>query len=244
VDEDLAQAAVFALIGGQAEPFRPDGHGGGVSAATPRHVPMNTPRHRHLSEQRYDNLIVCTEPSPVTSDLAGTVAIVDRVLHTERLILCPVTDGDHAVLLAHWAAPDVRRFLFDGAMLSSAEIAEAIEDSTRDFGRAGYGLWLIHEQDRPDLIGTAGLRPLEDIGLEIFYSLAPGSWGQGYATEAARAVLDHALGPLGLPEVLAEVDEGNKASIAVLERLGMTPFGVVQGLLGPMTRYRKTAEIA
>jgi ribosomal-protein-alanine N-acetyltransferase len=168
------------------------------------------------------------------------VAVVDNVLCTERLVLHPVTADDHAVLLAHWAAPDVRRFLFDGAMLSAAEVSEAIEDSTRDFGRAGYGLWLIHEKDPAGLVGTTGLRPLEDIGLEIFYSLAPGSWGKGYATEAARAVLDHALGPLGLPEVLAEVDEGNTASIAVLERLGMTPFDVVPGLLGPMTRFRKT----
>jgi [ribosomal protein S5]-alanine N-acetyltransferase len=168
------------------------------------------------------------------------VAVVDNVLCTERLVLHPVTADDHAILLAHWAAPDVRRFLFDGAMLSAAEVSEAIEDSTRDFGRAGYGLWLIHEKDPAGLVGTTGLRPLEDIGLEIFYSLAPGSWGKGYATEAARAVLDHALGPLGLPEVLAEVDEGNTASIAVLERLGMTPFDVVPGLLGPMTRYRKT----
>jgi RimJ/RimL family protein N-acetyltransferase len=167
---------------------------------------------------------------------------VDHVLHTERLILRPVTAGDRAALLAHWAAPDVRRFLFDGAMLSPAEITVAIQDSARDFGRAGYGLWLIHETQGTDLVGTTGLRPLEDIGLEIFYSLAPGSWGQGYATEAARAVLDHALGPLGLPEVLAEVDEGNTASIAVIERLGMTPFDVVPGLLGPMTRYRKTSE--
>src|SRR6516165_9525989 len=93
-------------------------------------------------------------------------------------------------------------------------------DSTRDFGRAGYGLWLIHEKAHINLVGTTGLRPLEDIGLEIFYSLAPGSWGKGYATEAARAVLAHALGPLGLPEVLAEVDEGSAASIAVIERLG------------------------
>jgi RimJ/RimL family protein N-acetyltransferase len=168
------------------------------------------------------------------------VAVVDNVLCTERLVLHPVTADDHAVLLAHWGAPDVRRFLFDGAMLSAAEVSEAIEDSTRDFGRAGYGLWLIHEKDPAGLVGTTGLRPLEDIGLEIFYSLAPGSWGKGYATEAARAVLDHALGPLGLPEVLAEVDEGNTASIAVIERLGMTPFDVVPGLLGPMTRYRKT----
>ena len=166
---------------------------------------------------------------------------MDHVLHTERLILRPVTADDHAALLAHWSAPDVRRFLFDGAALSSAEISEAIQDSTRDFGRAGYGLWLVHEQDRTGLVGTAGLRPLEDLGLEIFYSLAPGSWGKGYATEAARAVLDHALGPLGLAEVLAEVDEGNTASISVIERLGMTPFGAVPGLLGPMIRYRKTA---
>jgi ribosomal-protein-alanine N-acetyltransferase len=170
------------------------------------------------------------------------VAGVEHVLVTERLLLRPVTASDYAALQAHWAAPDVRRFLFDGTMLSPAEISEAVEDSTRDFAAAGYGLWLIQEQDRTDLTGTAGLRPLDDIGLEIFYSLAPGSWGQGYATEAARAVVEHALGPLGLPEVLAEVDAGNTASVAVVERLGMTAFDVVPGLLGPMTRYRRTAK--
>src|ERR1700722_10651873 len=74
----------------------------------------------------------------------GTVAIVDHVLRTERLVLQPVTADDHAVLLAHWAAPDVRRFLFDGAMLPAAEITEAIEDSARGLSRAGYGLWLVH----------------------------------------------------------------------------------------------------
>ncbi|MGH3153187.1 MAG: GNAT family N-acetyltransferase [Streptosporangiaceae bacterium] len=167
---------------------------------------------------------------------------MEHVLVTERLLLRPVTAADHAALQAHWSAPDVRRFLFDGAMLSPAEISEAIEDSGRDFAAAGYGLWLIHEQDRTDLTGTVGLRPLGDLGLEIFYSLAPASWGKGYATEAARAVVEHALGPLGLPEVLAEVDAGNAASVAVIERLGMTPFGVVPGLLGPMTRYRRAAK--
>jgi RimJ/RimL family protein N-acetyltransferase len=167
---------------------------------------------------------------------------VDHALTTERLVLRPVTAQDHAALLAHWAAPEVRRFLFDGAMLSSAEVTEAIEDSARDFAAAGYGLWLIREKDGIDLVGSTGLRPLEDLGLEIFYSVAPASWGNGYATEAARAVVEHALGPLGLPEVLAEVDEGNTASIAVVGRLGMTPFDVVPGALGPMTRYRRAAR--
>jgi len=176
----------------------------------------------------------------------GSVTGVDHVLSTERLILSPVTAHDHGALLAHWTLPDVRRFLFDDAVLSADEVTETIQDSARDFAAGGYGVWLIQERliqerGRAGLVGTAGLRPLGDLGLEIFYSLAPGSWGRGYATEAARAVVEHALGPLGLPEVLAEVDEGNAASVAVIKRLGMTPFAAVPGVLGPMTRYRRTA---
>ena len=184
---------------------------------------------------------------------------MDYALTTERLVLCPVTAADHAALLAHWTLPAVRRFLFDGAVLSAAEVSETIAESARDFAAGGYGIWLIRERGRadlagadsagtglagPELAGTAGLRPLDDVGLEIFYSLASGSWGRGYATEAARAVLDHALGPLGRPEILAEVDQGNAASVAVVTRLGMTPFAVVPGVLGPMTRYRATAGTA
>ena len=171
------------------------------------------------------------------------------MLSTERLVLRPVTGDDHPALLAHWTEPDVRRYLFDGAPLSSAEVAETIEESIGDFAAHGYGIWLIElgsgtgsgPSPGPGLVGTAGLRPLEESGLEIFYSLAPGAWGHGYATEAARAVVEFALGSLGLPEVLAEVDEGNAASVAVVKRLGMIPYAVVPGVLGPMTRYRTTA---
>ncbi len=134
----------------------------------------------------------------------------------------------------------MRRFLFDGAILSPADVTEAIEDSARSFAAAGYGLWLIRTEDGTDLVGTAGLRPLENLGPEVIYSLTPSAWGQGYATEAARAVMVHALGSLRLPEVLAEVDEGNTASIKVIEHLGMTRFEEVPGLLGPMIRYCRT----
>jgi ribosomal-protein-alanine N-acetyltransferase len=172
---------------------------------------------------------------------------VDHLLSTERLVLRPVTADDHAALLAHWTQPDVRRFLFDGAALSAAEVAETVEESIGHFAARGFGIWLIEfgagtgpVGTGAGPVGTAGLRPLEESGLEIFYSLAPGAWGHGYATEAARAVVEYGLGPLALPEVLAEVDEGN--SVAVVKRLGMTPYAVVPGLLGPMTRYRTTAR--
>ena len=176
---------------------------------------------------------------------------MDYRLSTERLVLRPVTAGDHTALLAHWTQPDVRRFLFDGAALSAAEVAETIEESIGDFAARGFGVWLIELGSgtglvgtAAGLVGTAGLRPLGDSGLEIFYSLAPGAWGHVYATEAARAVVEYGLGPLGLPEILAEVDEGNAASVAVVKRLGMIPYAVVPGLLGPMTRYRTTPATA
>ena len=134
----------------------------------------------------------------------------------------------------------MRRFLFDGAVLPAADVTRVIEDSAASFAADGYGLWLIREAGGGDLVGTAGLRPLEDIGIEVIYSLDPGAQGNGHATEAARAVVQYALGPLGLPEVLAEIDQDNAASAVVAERLGMSPFEVVPGVLGPMTRYRKT----
>lgn len=171
---------------------------------------------------------------------AGSVARVNRTLRTRRLVLRPVTTQDHADLLAHWTAPDVRQFLFDGAVLSPADVTGAIEDSARTFAEAGYGLWLIHEREGAGLVGTAGLRPLDDLGPEVIYSLAPAARGKGYATEAARAVMVHALGPLELPAVLAEIDEGNAASLKVIERLGMTQFEQLPGLVGAMGRYRRT----
>jgi [ribosomal protein S5]-alanine N-acetyltransferase len=168
--------------------------------------------------------------------------IVKHVLRTERLVLDPVTALDLTALIVHWTQPDVRRFLFDGAVMSSDEVLTVIAESRRDFAASGYGFWVIRERDRGDgaLAGTVGLRQLDELGPEIVYSLTPDVWGKGYATEAAGAVVEYALGPLRLPEVLAEVDNGNTASAAVIKRLGLTPFDEVPGLLGPMTRYRRT----
>ena len=57
---------------------------------------------------------------------------------------------------------------------------------------------------------------------EIGWRLARSAWGRGYATEAAWAALNVAFGPVGLDEVLSWTFEGNLASRAVMERLGMT----------------------
>jgi hypothetical protein len=62
---------------------------------------------------------------------------------------------------------------------------------------------------------------------------------RGRSVSCCICLREYAAGPLGLPEVLAEVDEGNAASAAVEDRPGLTRFDAV-GLPGPMTRYRRT----
>lgn len=161
------------------------------------------------------------------------------VLELNRLTLHPVSPADGDFLVAHWSDQRIRRFLFDATPAVPDEIVQAITDSVRDFATVGYGLWLIRPLGSHP-VGAVGLRRLDDLGLEVFYSLKPASWGSGYATEAAGGVLDYALGPLGLTEVFAEVDAGNAASAAVIERLGMTALATVPGEFGPIVRYRKT----
>src|SRR3712207_6049234 len=88
-----------------------------------------------------------------------------------------------------------------------------------------FGCWAV---ERPDGVpaGTLLLKPLpHGVGeVEVGWHLHPDSWHHGYATEAARAVIDRAFG-MGLPEVYAVVRPGNDASMGVCRRLGMAPLG-------------------
>ncbi|GAB0107380.1 GNAT family protein [Nocardia sp. JMUB6875] len=178
------------------------------------------------------------------------------MLRTGRLILTPLSADDHDALSRLLRKAEVREFLLDGEVLSDAEVTEIIVNSEKDFAASNFGFWglrLIGSGDPiggGDLIGTAGLRRLDGgPELEVVYSLDPGHQGRGLALEAATAVVDYAFEVLGRDRVLAEIDEGNAASIALIERLGMRAFETVPGVLGPMVHFalanpRQAAESA
>lgn len=75
------------------------------------------------------------------------------------------------------------------------------------------------------LIGVCGVDQRED-GPEIGYWLGVDHWGQGYATEAARALIDHAFGELGYEALVAGARVSNPASRRVLEKCGFQWTGV------------------
>jgi [ribosomal protein S5]-alanine N-acetyltransferase len=89
----------------------------------------------------------------------------------------------------------------------------------------GFGLWAVVEKKSRETIGYCGLSRFEDVGgqpeTEIGYRLARGYWGQGFATEAVRAVRDYGFGTLCLSRLIAIIDARNVASIRVAEKIGM-----------------------
>ncbi|MCK9900502.1 GNAT family N-acetyltransferase [Frankia sp. Cpl3] len=165
-------------------------------------------------------------------------------LRTGRLVLRPVARTDEVALRALWNQPDVRRFLFDGRPVTAEQIAGLVGDSIAAMAAHGWGLWVLLEprdedEDSARLVGAAGSVAWSGgAGVELWCSLDPACWGQGFAREAAAAILDHAFGPVGLGEVLVEVDEENAASLRLVHWLGAAEIGVRPGDLGPLRVFR------
>jgi ribosomal-protein-alanine N-acetyltransferase len=145
---------------------------------------------------------------------------------TDRLEIRPYRPDDveraHEVLYGNAQA---RRLT--GGVSDLEETRTAIERFIERGRLDGYSYWAVLERDSGELIGEAGLKPLDDHGpeVEIGYAFGPASWGRGYATEAGRAILDAAFGPLGLEQVVAVTREANTGSQRVIAKLGFIPAG-------------------
>lgn len=157
---------------------------------------------------------------------------MERELETARLRLRPCRLEDFESVYGLWTDEHVRRFLFDGRIVSPGEARAFVEASLSNFERRGYGLWLVYARGGESLVGFAGLLGAEEgEAPNLIYGFRPDCCGRGYATEAARAVLDYAAQGLRLNLIKADVDEPNAASVRVLEKLGMRRTGraVVEG---------------
>lgn len=150
---------------------------------------------------------------------------VQPLLHTERLRLRPRTLDDLDANLAMDLDPEVGRYIFaeppDPAIWRD-RIAAQIRGGWPPVG----GIWAVEWQDRPGFIGWCGVFPLVHSGLtEIGYRYTRETWGQGVASEAARAVLDHGFRVLAIDPIVGVTDPANRASQRVLAKIGLEPVG-------------------
>ena len=152
---------------------------------------------------------------------------------TERLTLESFRDAD-APALARLGNPEVVRYL-GGVPWTIASAQESINLWRTIQNRLGITTWAVKLRHSGELIGSCGFAGTNvdwlhfDGVIEIGWTLGQAWWGQGLATEAARAAMDRGLAVYPRERFLAKCHPQNLASERVMVRIGMRRVGLVQG---------------
>ncbi len=158
------------------------------------------------------------------------------MIETERLRLRVMTADDLDELVRLQEDPAVARFM---GRPSREWLEGWLRSSQAEWEERGHGRVAIVDRDSGQFLGRTGLKfwpQFEET--EIGWALHAEARGKGYATEAARAVLKWGFERLeGLPLITAMIQPGNAASIAVAERLGMSPLRADKLLGDEVTVY-------
>ena len=142
------------------------------------------------------------------------------MITTQRLLLRKFTEADEQAYGDIMTKPSVYQFLGTGQPTPRDIIGRMIMSWNSTFGH-GLGVYAVVEQESGKLIGHCGLRGLSCGRKEILYAFDDSAWGKGYATEAAKAVLQkHDARPL-----IAVSYPENPASIGVIKKVGFTHMG-------------------
>lgn len=146
------------------------------------------------------------------------------ILETERLILRKLTLDDLDALAAIYSDQEVRQFFPEGTLTyeEAKEELEWIIDVY--YGQHGFGLWATILKETGEFIGRCGLLPWtieEHAEVEVAYLLDKPYWGQGLATEAARAIVAYSFEQLHMTRLICLIDQGNQRSINVATKIGM-----------------------
>ncbi len=141
---------------------------------------------------------------------------------TQRLQLRRLCMADVEPILVMDTDPIVMRHMLNGAVRDGERYREHVQAAIRTPAYGDLGYWAVEWRDRPGFLGSVFLKELggtEEI--EIGYRFLKAHWGQGIATEAAQALLAHGFKEAGLERIVGLVMPENRASIRVLEKLGL-----------------------
>ena len=151
---------------------------------------------------------------------------MDVFLETERLVLRRFTLEDVDLIVALDADPQVMRYITGGAATPRLEVETDILPAWLAYYQrfAGFGFWAAHEKTCGEFLGWFHFRPPPDAALddvELGYRLRLAVWGQGYATEGSRALIEKGFRELGVRRVFATTMVVNAASRRVMEKAGL-----------------------
>ncbi len=143
-------------------------------------------------------------------------------LQTERLTIREFTSADANFILRLVNQPSWLRFIGDRGVHSLEEARKYIQEGpVSSYKRNGFGLYLVELQESQVPLGMCGLIKRDSLpDVDLGFAFMPEFWGQGFAREAAAAVLAEGTNSLGLKRILAITSQDNHSSIKLLEKLG------------------------
>lgn len=144
------------------------------------------------------------------------------MLETERLIFRRFTEDDLPLLVEQRSDPEVNKYLGGPARQNADALSTRLKFYMECYNRVGFGMCAMLWRDTGEMIGSAGLQPLEDTGdIEVGYSLIRDFWGKGLGTEAAKGWMTHGFDKHGLDRIVAVAVKENAGSRRIMEKLGM-----------------------
>jgi RimJ/RimL family protein N-acetyltransferase len=149
-----------------------------------------------------------------------------ELVHTERLV-CERLRPEHAAELTPFLLdPRVGRTLWPRPEPPTTDdVTAGVMAKIDHWERYGFGLWLLRDRETGALVGRGGLQYTYAAGLndvEAAWAIVPERWGQGLATEMARAAVEVGFDALELPWIIALTLHDNLASRRVMEKTGFT----------------------
>lgn len=151
-------------------------------------------------------------------------------LNTERLLLRPIRAEDAQAVFSYRSLPEVA--LYQGWVPASAEEVAVYANKMADLpadSKEQWWQWVIINQSGQTLLGDlAFCVDAEGQQAELGVAVAPHYQGQGYATEALRALISHLFQHYGLHRIHVSIDPRNQPSVLLFERLGFRHEGLLK----------------
>jgi len=159
-------------------------------------------------------------------------------LETDRLIIRPLTVEDAHEIHGYFSDPAVYEHIPPNPSTSLEETREKLGKIIGMSAKFGGSMAVI-EKSSGQIIGDCGIFPseIEEEAIEIAYRFAKSAWGKGYAVEAAKELLRNGFEEFDLERIIAITGPDHRASIRVMEKLGMKHIGKMEDEYGEIVVY-------
>jgi len=153
-----------------------------------------------------------------------------EAVRTERLHLRRPTFDDVDGMFAYASDPEITRYMAWPRQVTTEDTAGHLAQADSEWDHHGVGAYLICQPQTGEILGSTGLHLSTSYRAVTGYILHRAAWGQGYATEACRAMVEIAR-TLGLARIEADCHVDHAASRRVLEKAGLLHEGILRSFL-------------